>query len=247
MPDDVIPRPPLRCLGVIPARAGSKRVPGKNVRPFVGRPILAYTVEAALESGVFERVIVSTDSAEIARLARGLGADVPFLRPVELADDVTPVSQVTRHALEHADRDATTYRAVAQLMPTCPLRTAADVRESFRCFHHGAAASQISVARYGWQNPWWAMKRDPSGTLEPLFDDQVVARSQDLPEIFCPTGAIWWAKADVLRATGTYHLPGRTGWELPWERGIDIDTEEDWRLAELLHCRARVTEREHGN
>lgn len=238
--------PSLRCLGVIPARGGSKRVPRKNIRPFGGRPMLAYTVEAALESGVFEHVIVSTDSPEIAELARALGAHVPFLRPAELADDITPVSQVTWHALEHAERQGPTFGAVAQLMPNCPLRTAGDVRESFRWFQDGEAVSQISVTRYGWQNPWWAMRRAADGRLEPLFEDRVVSRSQDLPDVFCPTGAIWWAKADVLRATGTYHVPGRTGWELPWERGIDIDTEDDWRLAELLLCRSHVTELDHG-
>lgn len=237
----------LRCLGVIPARGGSKRVPRKNVRLFGGRPMLAYTLEAALESEVFERVVVSTDSPEIADLARALGADVPFLRPAELADDVTPVSRVTRHALEHAERDGSRFAAVGQLMPNCPLRTAADVRESFRWFQSRGAASQISVTRYGWQNPWWAMRRAADGSLEPVFEDQVVARSQDLPEVFCPTGAIWWAKAHVLRDTGTYHVPGRTGWELPWERGIDIDTEDDWRLAELLLCRLPVPQLDHGH
>ena len=87
------------------------------------------------------------------------------------------------------------------------------------------------------------MRRAADGSLEPVFEDQVVARSQDLPDVFCPTGAIWWAKADVLRDTGTYHVPGRTGWELPWERGIDIDTEDDWRLAELLLAASGPTAR----
>jgi N-acylneuraminate cytidylyltransferase len=88
--------------------------------------------------------------------------------------------------------------------------------------------------RFGWQNPWWAMRRDESLKLEPVFEDRVLQRSQDLPELFCPTGAIWWAESGVLRDQRTYHIRKRTGWEISWQHGVDIDTEDDWRLAELL-------------
>ncbi len=96
------------------------------------------------------------------------------------------------------------------------------------------AESQISVVRYGWQNPWWAMRRNERYELEPVFKEQMTARSQDLPELFCPTGAIWWARTGTLRRTKTFHLENRTGWEIPWQRGIDIDTFEDWAMAEVL-------------
>jgi N-acylneuraminate cytidylyltransferase len=221
-------------LAVIPARGGSQRVPKKNIRPLRGRPLIAYTIDAAVHSGLFDAVVVSTDSAEIAEVARTCGASVPFLRDTRLADDHTPVSAVTADALRRLDPEGTTYAAVAQLMPNCPLRTAADVRDSYRQFAAGVAAAQLSVCRYGWFNPWWAMQRREGDILEPVFQERVTDRSQDQPELYCPTGAVWWARAATLAAAGTFHLPGRTGWVMPWERALDIDTEDDWRMAEVL-------------
>ena len=227
-------KPPHPCLAVIPARGGSKRVPGKNLRPLLGKPLIAYTIEAALRSGVFERVIVTTDSEEIAELARHHGAEAPFLRDASLSDDFVPVSAATIDALERLDPRKILYEFVCQLMPNCPLRTEADIVNSLEQFLATGATSQLSVVRYGWQNPWWAMRRDDAFALEPLFADRITERSQDLPELFCPTGAVWWAKANVLRSEKTYHVAGRTGWEMPWERGIDIDTEADWIMTEVL-------------
>jgi CMP-N-acetylneuraminic acid synthetase len=222
-------------LAVIPARGGSKRVPGKNVRPLAGRPVLDYTVEAARASGLFAAVVVSTDSAAIAEVARRAGADVPFLRSAALAGDDVPVSSATTDVLARLDPAGTTFTAVAQLMPNCPLRNAADVRASYRQFCETGAEAQLSVVRFGWQNPWWALHRDASMRLEPLFEDRVTAPSQSLSPLYCPTGAIWWAQSRVLRSQGTFHVAGRTGWEIPWERGVDVDTEEDWRMLEVLH------------
>jgi CMP-N-acetylneuraminic acid synthetase len=221
-------------LAVIPARGGSKRVPGKNTRLLLGRPIIAYTVDAALDSGLFDQVIVTTDSEEIAEVALRCGASVPFLRDACLADDITPVSAATLDALRRLDANGSRYACVAQLMANCPLRTSEDIRASYRQFHETGAASQISVTRFGWQNPWWAMRRSESFRLEPLFADKVTGRGQDLPELFCPTGAVWWAAADVLRREGTYHVKGRAGWEIKWQHGVDIDTEDDWAMAETL-------------
>jgi N-acylneuraminate cytidylyltransferase len=222
------------CLAVIPARAGSKRVPRKNVRLLAGQPMLTYTIEAARGSELFDRVVVSTDSPEIAAIAEAAGAEVPFLRSGDLADDFTPVSLVTLDALERLDPAGNHYPSVAQLMPTCPLRGAEDIRASYRAFRESGSASQVSVTRFGWQNPWWAGERDAKGVLHPVFQQFVQSRGQDLPSLFCPTGAVWWASASTLRREKTFHIAGRTGWEIPWDRGVDIDSEDDWRLAELL-------------
>jgi pseudaminic acid cytidylyltransferase len=221
-------------VAIIPARGGSKRIPRKNVREFYGKPLIAYTIEAAITSGIFSKVIVSTDSEEIAVVAKRFMAEVPFLREANIADDHTPVSLVTLDALERLDPDGTKYRHIAQVMPNCPLRTAEDIRESYRQFIAAEADSQISVTRFGWLNPWWAMTRNEKCELSPIFPEQIGKRSQDLPEAFCPTGAIWWAKTDVLRRERTFHIEGRTGWGMPWQRAIDIDTEDDWKLAGLL-------------
>lgn len=223
-----------RVIAIIPARGGSKRIPGKNINALAGKPIIVYSIAAALESGLFERVVVSTDSQEIAHVARQYGAEIPFLRDASLADDFTPVSTVTADALLRLDPDGNKFDSAAQLMPNCPLRTARDVSNSYRQFEETGSASQISVVRYGWQNPWWAMRRNGKHELEPVFEEQMAKRSQDLPELVCPTGAIWWAQTEVLRRTKTFHVENRTGWEIPWQRGIDIDSLEDWGMAEIL-------------
>jgi pseudaminic acid cytidylyltransferase len=221
-------------IAIIPARGGSKRIPGKNIRSFSGKPMIAYTIAAACESGLFDRVVVSTDSEGIAEVALQFGAEVPFLRDANLADDFTPVSSVTADALVRLDPTGDRFAVVAQLMPCCPLRTACDVCDSYREFEKSGAESQISMVRYGWQNPWWAMRRNDQHELEPVFSNQMSARSQDQPELFCPTGAIWWAKAEFLRRTKNFHLGNRMGWEIPWQKGIDIDTFQDWAMAEVL-------------
>lgn len=223
-----------RALGVIPARGGSKRLPRKNLRELGGRPMIAYTVEAALGSGVFETVIVSTDDAAIAEVARGCGAEVPFVRRPDLANDHAHVSEVALDALQRLDPDGSRFDVVAQLLPNCPLRTADDVRASQRAFEAGSSPAQLSVTRYGWLNPWWAMRRGDDGRLSPLFPDEMSSRSQDLPLLVCPTGAVWWARADALREHRSFHMPLRTAFELPWERAIDIDDEADLRMAEVV-------------
>ncbi|HEY8534916.1 MAG TPA: acylneuraminate cytidylyltransferase family protein [Vicinamibacterales bacterium] len=227
--------PPSRSrLAVIPARGGSRRVPGKNIRALCGRPAIAYTIHAARDSGLFDRIVVSTDSEAIAAIAIRWGAEVPFLREAGLADDRTPVSAATVDVLERLDPGGTLFDAVAQLMPNCPLRDADDVLASFRQFEATGARAQLSVARFGWQPASWAMRRNADLTLAPLYPDAVQRRSQDLPPLYCPTGAIWWARAAVLREARTFHVEGRTGWEISPVHGLDIDTEDDWLLAEAL-------------
>jgi len=225
---------PHRNIAIIPCRGGSKRIPGKNVKALGGKPLIAYAIEAAVQTSIFEAVIVSTDSAEIADIARAYGANVPFLRGEDLADDITPVSAATIDALERVDPTRTIYRNVAQLMANCPLRNAGDILESFQQFVASGAGSQISVTEYGWLNPWWAMTCDERNILHPVFQEKMGARSQDLPRLLCPTGAIWWAKTSTLVAHGTFYAPNYTGWCMPWERAVDIDTEEDWEMAEML-------------
>lgn len=221
-------------LGVIPARSGSKRIPHKNIRLLNGKPAIAYTIEAAQACGLFGQLVVSTDSEQIAEIAIKFGAEVPFLRTADLADDYTPVSLVTIDALNRLDPEGTVYHHVAQLMPNCPLRPAAAIRASYDQFKDKDADTQISVTRYGWLNPWWAMEQGSDYTLTPIFANKLTQRSQDLPELFCPTGAIWWGKAEVLRREMTFQTNNRIGWAMPWQQAVDVDTEEDWQMAEML-------------
>jgi N-acylneuraminate cytidylyltransferase len=222
------------CIAVIPARGGSKRIPKKNIRPLAGKPLLAYTVLAAKDSGLFDRVIVTTDDPSTAEIAVDLGAEVPFLRDPALSDDVVPVSAATIDVLERLDPDGAAFALVCQLMPNCPLRTVDDIIASHHQITQTGAMSQLSVVRYGWQNPWWAMQRDDDFVLSPVFADRITQRSQDLPAVYCPTGAVWWARTEALRREGTFHMAGGTGWEIPWMRGIDIDTQDDWDMVEVI-------------
>lgn len=225
---------PPSSLAVIPARGGSKRIPSKNVRPFGGRPLIAHTVEAAITSGVFRRVVVSTDDEAIAEAALDAGAEVPFLREPALADDHTASSAVTLDALERLEASGSRFTWVAQLLPTCPLRDANDIRASFAAFRSDDRDFQISVVPYGWLDPWWALELGSGNALVPLFADALKQRSQDLPELLCPTGSIWWATCEALRAHGTFYGPGVRGFVLAWQHGVDIDTLDDLAMAETL-------------
>ncbi len=221
-------------LAVIPARGGSKRVPRKNVRDLCGRPALAWTVDAAIRSGLFSAVVVSTDSTEIAEAAKASGAEVPFLREAALADDLTPSSLVTLDALDRLEREGRTFERVCQLMPNCPLRTDEDIRNGFRVLVDSGAEAALSVCGFGWLNPWWSMKASADGRLEPVHPEALSKRSQDLPDIVAPTGAAWWATAGALRMHRTFYAPDRRGFRIPFVNGLDIDTWEDWHLAEAL-------------
>jgi N-acylneuraminate cytidylyltransferase len=223
-----------KSIAIIPARGGSKRVPRKNIRPFGGKPLIAHTIEAARNSGLFARVVVSTDSEEVARIAREQGAEVPFVRSAHLADDITPVSEVTADALDRLDPEGNRFTFVAQLMANCPLRDADDLRESFDHFRHSGADVQISVVSFAGTNPWWAMRMTGDGRLHPVFEEQLKVRSQDLPPLYAPTGATWWARVDVVRRERTFHVRDRTGYALTWDHALDIDTEEDWQMGEFL-------------
>jgi CMP-N-acetylneuraminic acid synthetase len=220
-------------LAVIPARGGSVRIPRKNVRPFLGRPLIERTIQAALGSGCVDLVVVSTDDPEIAEVAVEAGAAVPFLRPSPLADDHAPASAATEHAVEELALQGQRFAHVAQLMANCPLRTAEDVRASYAAFRERPEVPQLSVMKFASGSAWWAAELH-EGEMEFVFADRISQRSQDLPRLVCPTGAVWWTSTAELAARhGFYGGPVR-GWEIPWERGIDIDDETDWLLAEAL-------------
>ncbi|WP_415715159.1 cytidylyltransferase domain-containing protein [Maridesulfovibrio sp.] len=226
-----------KAIAVIPARGGSKRLPKKNIKPLLGVPMIGYTIQAALECGLFERVVVSTDCPEIAEVSQKLGAEVPFIREAGIADDITPVSAATLDALNRVDPEGSRYGYVCQLMANCPMRDAGDISASYEHFTQHGAGAQISVTRYGWLNPWWAMEMDEGQPLRPIFKEKLTARSQDLADLFCPTGAIWWAKSEVLRAEGTFHTDEKIGCEINWVNAVDIDDENDWAMAEFLMSR----------
>ena len=221
----------MKHIAVILARGGSKRLPRKNILEFHGKPLLAWSIEAALESNCYQRVLVSTDDHEIAEIAQRFGAEVPFLRNVA-ADDMAPSSEATLAALEQAEKYwGERYELVSQLMANCPMRNSSDIRDSISHFQCCDADFQISCFRFGWMNPWWAAKLDDAQRPEFLFPDARMMRSQDLPSLYCPSGAIWIARCDALKASKTFYGEKSTFHPIDWISAMDIDDAEDLMMA----------------
>jgi CMP-N-acetylneuraminic acid synthetase len=224
-----------RAIAVIPARGGSKRIPRKNIVEFMGKPLLAWTLEAALESKLFDRVFVSTEDEEIAFVAKSLGVDVPFLRSEQYADDYSDVSTVTCSCLEQIeDRLEEEYQTVVQLMPNCPFRNETHIREAYLYFTSKRVNFQVSAFRYGWMNPWWAATLDEENHPKRIFPEAYKARSQDLPALYCPSGAIWIAKTNELLGTRSFYGPDCIFHIIDWRAAFDIDDLEDLEMAKAM-------------
>ena len=222
-------------IAVIPARGGSKRIPKKNILPINNKPMIAYTIEAALTSGLFDQVVVSTDDVQIAEIAKQYGAHIPFLRE-SLADDHSPISAVTCDALiKIEDQQKKSYKTVVQLMANCPLRTAEGIVSAVEYFEAGGTDFQDSCFDYGWMNPWWAHTITDEGVAKPVFDMNLrTMRSQDQPKLYCPTGAIWIAKVPRLLQTQTFYGDDYRFYPMKWQQALDIDSYEDLAMIKVL-------------
>lgn len=220
-------------IAVIPARGGSKRIPGKNIIEFCGKPLIAWTIEAAIRSELFDRVVVSTDDLKIADISKSFDAEVPFLRN-DYCDDFAPVSNATLAAvLQAAHHWNENYDIVVQLMANCPVRTAQDIINAIGAFEHKNRDFQISCFKMGWMNPWWAAKLDQNMEPKNIFPAEMKNRSQDLPELYCPTGAIWIAKFDNLVIEKSFYGTNHCYEPMNWTNAIDIDDYDDLKFAEI--------------
>ncbi len=223
----------LRRIAIIPARGGSKRIPGKNIRIFCGRPIISYSIYVARDSGLFDDVVVSTDDRRVVNVARQYGARVPFLRPEELAEDNVPVSKAVGHALRWLHDHNETYDYFCFIMATAPFVTADDIRRGWEVMKEHGADAAFAVTRYDYPI-WRALRLNSEGRLEMVWEDYRNARSQDLPEVWHDAGQFYWAKTNVFMAEGDLMGGVAVPIVLPRYHALDIDTEEDWRQAELL-------------
>jgi len=223
-------------VAIIPARGGSKRIPKKNILDFDGKPMLAWTIEAAKQSELFEAIVVSTDSEEIAEQALKYGAEVPGLRE-SAADDMSPVSEATLASLIQMEKQGRSFETVVQLFAVCPLRTAHDIQLAYDAFQEKKVDFLISCYKYVAMNPWWAVQLDPQGKASWVFKDSM-KRSQDLPHLFCPTGATWIANVEALKRDKSFYGEGHIFWEMDWKRAIDIDTMDDVEMALALKAMA---------
>lgn len=220
-----------KIIAIIPARGGSKRIPKKNIIDFDGKPLIAWTIEAAKETGIFDKIVVSTDSQEIADVAKHYGAEVPFLRDVA-ADDYSPVSKATVATLKQINA-VEDYDIVIQLFAVCPLRDENDIKKAYSHFKEQKKPFLISCFKFVWMNPWWAIKLDNANKAEWIFE-KTKKRSQDLPELFSPTGAIWIGNITELLKTEDFYGKGHVFWEMNWKNAVDIDNYEDLELAKAL-------------
>lgn len=227
-----------RLLAVIPARGGSKGLPGKNIRPFAGLPLIAHSVLFAKMCPEIDRCIVSTDSTEIAEVARKYDADVPFLRPAELAQDDTPIRPVLRHALEQAENEGgVKYDLLLLLDPTSPSRIPRDVAEAvIQLRGQPTADGIISVSQPDF-NPIWHCVVERDGWMTDLIaEGSIYERRQDVPTVFRINGLLYIWRADYMRRPGdSWRETGRHAmYEIPEARSISIDTIEEFERAKAL-------------
>ena len=221
-------------IAIIPARGGSKRIHKKNIIDFFGGPMIAWTIKAALTSGLFDGVYVNTDDEEIADIAKSFGADVPFLRKAH-ADDFSPVSLATVSFAREL-KLISSFNVVVQLMANCPLRSALSIQSLVASFESDTERNAvISAMPFGMFNPWWAHEQEIGGGNVVLFPEAMNGRrSQDLPLLLCPTGATWVSTWEKLENDLTFYSRNYRLFDIGWEEGVDIDDEEDLRFARAV-------------
>ncbi|AWW74150.1 pseudaminic acid cytidylyltransferase [Erythrobacter sp. KY5] len=220
-------------IAIIPARGGSKRIPRKSIKAFAGKPMIGFAIEAAMACAEIESVVVSTDDPEIARIARELGAEVPFERPPELADDFTPTVPVVAHAVKECGKLGWGVAYVCCIYPGVPFIRTADISDAFALLDQNSGRGYtFPVAEF--PSPIQrALKRAEDGSLSPFQPEHVTTRTQDLDPGHYDAGQFYWGAAETWLAGDDIHSNGRAI-VLPASRVVDIDTPEDWDRAELL-------------
>lgn len=220
-------------LAVIPARGGSKRIPRKNIKPFCGKPMLAWSVEAAIQSGCFDHVIVSTDDAEIAEVARQCGAQVPFMRPATLSDDHTGTTAVIAHAINWFAGQGQKPEQVCCIYATAPFVSAVDLCRGLSVLTDSGADYAFSVTSYAFPIQR-AIRITDAGRIDMFNPEHFNTRSQDLDEAYHDAGQFYWGQADAWLQNKMIFSEGSSPIKLPRHRVQDIDTPEDWLRAEWL-------------
>jgi CMP-N,N'-diacetyllegionaminic acid synthase len=232
---------PTEVLTLIPARGGSKGLPGKNTRPFLGKPLIAHTIDAARDSGVAGRITVSTDDPEIAGVSRTHGAEVPFLRPPEIAADDSPVLAAALHAVDwFIQNESWEPRWILLLQPTSPLRTADDIRHAFDLLRETEADAVVGVSETK-SHPYWVKSLTEEGFLRPFVEGQSSpSRRQDLPPAYALNGMLFLVRVSTLREKRAFCPRRSLPLVIPSSRAFDIDTAHDFLIAEYVARLATV-------
>lgn len=220
-------------IAVIPARGGSKRIPRKNIANFCGKPMIAYAITAARQSALFEHVVVSTDDEEIARISREWGAETPFTRPAELADDYTPTVPVIAHAIVACQALGWHMDYACCIYPGVPFIQTEDIIRAFELLKTSQAAYCFPVTEFP-SAIQRALRRLPDGRMQPFYPEYELARTQDLESAYHDAGQFYWGKPDAWLTNNKIHRSG-VGFPIPNWRVVDIDTPDDWTRAEVLY------------
>ncbi len=222
-------------LAIIPARGGSKEIPRKNIKSFHGKPLIAWTIEAAHKTNLISKIVVSTDSEEIANIAIEYGVEVPFLRPPELATDTAHVIDTYFYTIDRLKTDyGLAYQEIVVLQPTSPLRNYQDIINAISIYKERLADSVISVTKTC-HPPSWAKKINTEGVLENYRNEEIDNRNrQESGDVYFPNGAVFILRVDLLRSRNTYYSSKTYPYIMPKERSIDIDDNIDFMIAELL-------------
>ncbi len=221
-------------IAIIPARGGSKRIPRKNIKNFCGQPIIAYSIQAAQKSGLFDRIIVSTDDEEIAQVARDFGAETPFKRPNELADDFTGTNAVVKHALEWLIEHGQAPKYVCCIYATSPFLQAKYLEKGFDSLKEGNCTYAFSVTSFEFPIQR-SIRIISDGGVEPIFPEHIPKRSQDLEEAYHDAGQFYWGKTESFLNNMPVFSHNSRAIILPRYHVLDIDTLEDWEKAELMY------------
>jgi pseudaminic acid cytidylyltransferase len=220
-------------LAVIPARGASKRIPRKNIKPFCGKPMIAWSILAASRSGCFDRVIVSTDDEEIATVAKAHGAEVPFVRPVHLSDDLTGTIPVVAHTIEWQSQNGESANEVCCIYATAPFVQGADLQRGLEVLRSTGADYAFSVTTYAFPIQR-AIRITGDRRVEMFNPEQFNTRSQDLAEAWHDAGQFYWGTSEAWLSGKFIFSHGSAPVPLPRYRVQDIDTAEDWTQAELI-------------
>lgn len=224
----------MKRIAIITARKGSKRIPQKNIREFCGKPILAYPIEAAVRSGCFEEVMVSTDSEEIATIARKYGAKVPFFRSAKNSDDMATSSDAVAETLMRYEKAGHIFDVVMCLYPTAAFVTSKRLEQAIELFESSEADTLVPVVRFSFP-PQRGFKME-NGRLQLMYRDFQETRSQDLEPIFHDAGQYYLAKVPYFMKYRRFYSETPLAQEIPESEVQDIDTLEDWKIAEMKYC-----------
>lgn len=224
-----------KVLCLVTARGGSKGLPGKNVRPLLGKPLIAWSIEAGLRAPSADALVVSTDDEAIAQAARDAGARVPFMRPPELAGDTASSIDVVLHAIDWLAAAGDSYDVVVLLEPTSPLRKAADIEAALELMVSRGAGAVVSVCRAESVHPAFMYRKDAGGCLQPFLERQPTSlRRQEIEPLYFLEGTVYVSRIDVLRARRSFYHEDTVGYEVPKWKSLEIDDLDDFLMVEAL-------------